>query len=35
LYLKIFYESFGFVVSGAVYLEDGIEHVEMTKKGSF
>lgn len=35
LYLKIFYESFGFVVSGAVYLEDGIEHVEMAKKGSF
>ncbi len=32
LYLKKFYESFGFVVSGSVYLEDGIEHIEMTKK---
>jgi len=33
LYLNKFYESFGFVVSGSVYLEDGIEHVEMTKPG--
>lgn len=32
LYLKKFYESFGFVQSGAVYLEDGIPHIEMVKK---
>jgi ElaA protein len=31
LYLKKFYESFGFEVSGPAYLEDDIEHVEMTK----
>lgn len=29
LYLQNFYESLGFIVSGPVYLEDGIEHVEM------
>jgi ElaA protein len=29
LYLKKFYESFGFQQSGAVYLEDGIEHIIM------
>lgn len=29
LYLKKFYESLGFSVSGPVYLEDGIDHVEM------
>ena len=29
LYLKNFYESFGFAQSGAVYLEDGIEHIKM------
>ena len=29
LYLKNFYESIGFSVSGPVYLEDGIDHVEM------
>ncbi len=29
LYLKKFYASFGFVETGEVYLEDGIEHVEM------
>ena len=29
LYLKKFYESFGFQQSSAVYLEDGIEHIEM------
>ncbi len=28
-YLRGFYESFGFRVSGPVYLEDGIEHIEM------
>jgi ElaA protein len=32
LYLKMFYESFGFVISGPVYLEDGIEHIEMTRE---
>ena len=31
LYLKKFYEDFGFVQSGEKYLEDGIEHIEMTK----
>ncbi|MBC6612808.1 GNAT family N-acetyltransferase [Hymenobacter sp. BT507] len=29
LYLKAFYESFGFVQQGNVYLEDGIEHIYM------
>ena len=29
LYLKKFYESFGFQQTSAVYLEDGIEHIEM------
>ena len=29
LYLKKFYESFGFQQAGDIYLEDGIEHVEM------
>ena len=28
-YLIKFYESYGFVIAGEVYLEDGIEHVEM------
>jgi ElaA protein len=28
-YLKDFYESFGFRQAGEVYLEDGIEHIEM------
>ncbi len=28
-YLKEFYESFGFVQNGEIYLEDGIEHIEM------
>lgn len=31
LYLKKFYESFGFRQSGEVYLEDDIEHIEMTR----
>ena len=31
LYLKAFYESFGFVQSSDVYLEDGIEHIYMVK----
>ena len=29
-YLEAFYNSFGFVASGDIYLEDGIEHIEMT-----
>lgn len=32
LYLTKFYESFGFVRSGDVYLEDNIEHVEMRRQ---
>ncbi|HEY8660862.1 MAG TPA: GNAT family N-acetyltransferase [Hanamia sp.] len=32
LYLKKFYESFSFIQTGAVYLEDGIEHITMKKK---
>lgn len=32
LYLKKFYESFGFVQTGEVYLEDDIEHIEMTRQ---
>jgi ElaA protein len=32
LYLKKFYESFGFVQTGALYLEDGIEHIHMLKQ---
>lgn len=31
LYLKKFYESFGFRQSSEVYLEDGIEHIEMIR----
>lgn len=30
LYLKKFYESFGFVQTSDVYDEDGIDHIEMT-----
>lgn len=29
LYLKNFYESFGFIKTSDIYLEDGIEHIEM------
>lgn len=29
LYLKKFYEGFGFVQTSEVFLEDGIEHIEM------
>lgn len=29
LYLKKFYEGFGFIQTSEVYLEDGIEHVDM------
>ncbi len=32
LYLKGFYESFGFTQISDVYLEDGIEHIYMLKK---
>ncbi|MDE3234850.1 MAG: GNAT family N-acetyltransferase [Bacteroidota bacterium] len=31
LYLKKFYESFGFEQSGEVYDEDGIDHIKMIK----
>jgi ElaA protein len=31
LYLKKFYESFGFLQCSEVYLEDGIEHISMIK----
>lgn len=31
LYLKKFYGDLGFVPSGSIYLEDGIEHIEMVK----
>lgn len=34
LYLKRFYESFGFEKAGDVYLEDGIEHIEMVRPPS-
>ena len=30
LYLKKFYESLGFIQTSDIYLEDGIEHIEMT-----
>lgn len=32
LYLKKFYESFGFVQTGDRYLEDGIAHIHMLKE---
>jgi len=32
-YLTGFYSSFGFELAGPVYLEDGIEHVHMVRKG--
>jgi ElaA protein len=31
LYLQSFYEGFGFVQEGGIYLEDGIEHIHMIK----
>ena len=31
LYLKKFYESFGFVQTSDLYLEDNIEHIEMIR----
>ena len=33
VYLKKFYSSFGFEPASEVYLEDGIEHLYMVKKG--
>ena len=33
LYLRSFYESLGFKQVSEVYLEDGIEHIEMVKTG--
>lgn len=33
LYLKSFYESFGFKVTGEVYDEDGIDHIHMLRSG--
>ena len=32
VYLINFYNSFGFKEIGKVYLEDGIEHINMVKK---
>ena len=32
-YLKTFYESFGFIQQGDVYIEDDIEHVHMIREG--
>lgn len=32
LYLKEFYASFGFIQSGDIYLEDGIEHIKMARQ---
>ena len=34
LYLKKFYESFHFVQASPVYLEDGIEHIEMVREAA-
>jgi ElaA protein len=31
LYLKTFYESFGFIQTSDIYPEDGIDHIEMTR----
>jgi ElaA protein len=31
LYLKNFYSSLGFIADGEIYLEDGIEHIEMVR----
>jgi ElaA protein len=32
LYLKKFYESFGFIQEGDMYLEDNIPHIIMLRK---
>eukprot|EP01038_Epipyxis_sp_PR26KG_P014613 gene14613-19622_t len=34
LYLKRFYESFGFIQSGDLYIKVGIEHIEMTRQNT-
>lgn len=34
LYLKHFYETFGFTQAGDIYLEDGIQHIYMLKKAN-
>ncbi len=34
LYLKGFYENFGFIQSGDMYDEDGIDHIEMLKEAN-
>lgn len=34
LYLKAFYESFGFRPISGIYLEDGIEHIYMRKEAA-
>ena len=34
LYLKSFYESLGFFVSGKEYIEDGIPHITMSRKAT-
>ena len=34
LYLKDFYMSLGFAQSSGIYLEDGIEHIEMLKENA-
>jgi ElaA protein len=31
LYLKKFYSSLGFIAEGEIYMEDGIEHIEMVR----
>jgi ElaA protein len=32
VYLQGFYESLGFIVVGEEYLDDGIPHIEMSRK---
>ena len=34
LYLKAFYESFGFIQIGEIYDEDGIDHIHMIKEAN-
>jgi len=35
VYLQSFYESLGFIVVGAEYLDDGIPHIKMSRKPSW
>lgn len=35
LYLQQFYGSLGFIPHGDIYLEDNIQHIEMTKEATF